>query len=69
MAVILLMVYPGGKCFNIFTAEIPSRQAATKKSGACLEITNYKIQITNKEVPFGQIDACGEKREARKLGR
>jgi hypothetical protein len=30
------------------TTDYPSRQAATKKSGACLEITNYKIQITNK---------------------
>jgi hypothetical protein len=28
--------------------ESTSRQAATKKCGACLEITNYKIQITNK---------------------
>jgi hypothetical protein len=33
---------------QFFAAENTMRQATTRKSGACLEITNYKIQITNK---------------------
>jgi hypothetical protein len=51
----------GPKNFYTYPIGAQTGQAGTKEIGACPETTNYKLQITNKVVPYGHIVyACGD---------